>query len=330
MKIGFNMPQLTDFADRRAVHEFAVRADELGYDSLWVQDHFLYPEQPVQSHPIDQFIHGPQPIRQWPQAYESLLAPLESLAYVAGITRRIRLGTSVLVFGYHRPATLAKQVATIDLLSEGRFDLGLGIGWSREEYAHQDTPFERLGARCDDFIRAMRAAWQANPTGYDGEFYSIPHGSYSPKPVQRDEHGNPAVPILGGFLSEPGLRRTAELCDAWHPAGHTVEMAVSRLQQINRMAKERFRRGPLKLVHRVFAAPALPGIKKIGEQVMQPNWVGTPDDMLPHLKECKDAGIDEVVIDTSFFGEMGGPDDWVAQPDFFKPLLDEAHAETKG
>jgi alkanesulfonate monooxygenase SsuD/methylene tetrahydromethanopterin reductase-like flavin-dependent oxidoreductase (luciferase family) len=188
-----------------------------------------------------------------------------------------------------------------------------------------ETPFEKLGARCTDFIRALRAAWKPNPTEYNGRFYTIPRGSTSPKPAQQDEHGNPAVPILGGFLSESGLSRVAELCDAWHPAGHTVEMAVTRMQQINQMAKEQFNRGPLKLVHRVFAAPALPSIEKIGDQVMQPSWTGTPDEMLPHLKECKEAGIDEVVIDTSFFKEMTSEDDWIAHPDFFKPLLDEAH-----
>ena len=325
MKIGFNMPQLTTFASRRAVHEFAVRADQLGYDSLWVQDHLLYPEHPTQSHPIHQAVLGPDTLVQWPEAYESLLAPLESLAYVAGITQHIRVGTSVLVFGYHRPVALAKQIATIDLLSGGRFDLGIGLGWSREEYAQMETPFEKLGARCSDFIRALRAAWKTNPTQHDGPFYTIPRGSTSPKPTQRDAHGNPAVPILGGFLSDAGLSRVAELCDAWHPAGHTVELAITRMQQINRMAKEEFGRGPLQLVHRVFAAPALPSIEEIGDQLMQPNWIGTPDEMLPQLKECKEAGIDEVVIDTSFFQEMTSEDDWIAQPDFFKPLLDEAH-----
>jgi probable F420-dependent oxidoreductase len=325
MKIGFNMPQLTAFASQRAVHEFAIRADQLGYDSLWVQDHFLYPANPIQSHPVHQIVLGPDKIVPWPEAYESMLAPLEALAYVAGITKNIRVGTSVLVFGYHRPITLAKQVATIDVLSGGRFDLGLGLGWSRQEFAHMGTPFEKRGARCNDFIRALRAAWKKNPTGYDGPFYTIPRGSTSPKPVQSDEHGNPAVPILGGFLNDAGLPRVAELCDAWHPAGHPVELAVRRMQQINQMAKEQFSRGPLKLVHRVFAAPALPSIEKIGDQMMQPTWVGTPDEMMPHLKECKEAGIDEVVIDTSFFQEMASEDDWTAQPDFFQPLLNEAH-----
>ena len=126
MKVGFNMPQLTKFASQKAVYEFATIADKMGYDSLWVQDHFLYPEDPIQSHPVHTR-SNPGEVVQWPEAYASMLAPLEALAYVAGITKNIRLGTSILVFGYHRPVTLAKQVATIDVLSNGRFDLGLGL-----------------------------------------------------------------------------------------------------------------------------------------------------------------------------------------------------------
>lgn len=326
MKVGFNMPQLTAFASQNAVHEFAVRADEAGYDSLWVQDHFLYPKDPIQSHPVQQMTFGPEPIMQWPEAYESVLDPLNALAYVAGITKNIRLGTSILVFGYHQPAVLAKQVATIDMLSGGRFDLGLGLGWSREEFAHAGTPFEKRGARCTDFIRALRAAWMENPTGYDGPFYNIPEGSTSPKPVQRDENGNPAVPILGAFLQDAGFPRVAELCDAWHPAGHPPDVAMARLGQINEMAKEKYGRGPLKIVHRIFSAPSLPGIKEIGDQLMQPSWGGTAEDMMPLLKACKDAGIHEIVIDCSFTNEMRNENDWIDQIDFFKPLLDEAHA----
>lgn len=326
MKVGFNMPQLTAFASQNAVHEFAVRAEEAGYDSLWVQDHFLYPKDPIQSHPVQQMVFGPDPIMQWPEAYESVLDPLNALAYVAGITKNIRLGTSILVFGYHQPAILAKQVATIDMLSGGRFDLGLGLGWSREEFAHAGTDYEKRGARCSDFIRALRAAWMENPTGYDGPFYNIPEGSTSPKPVQRDENGNPAVPILGAFLQDAGFPRVAELCDAWHPAGHPPDVAMARLGQINEMAKEKYGRGPLKIVHRIFSAPKLPGIKEIGDQLMQPSWSGSAKDMMPELKACKAAGIHEIVIDCSFTNEMTNEKDWIDQIDFFKPLLEEAHA----
>lgn len=326
MKVGFNMPQLTDFASQRAVHDFAVRADEMGYDSLWVQDHFLYPKDPIQSHPVHQFIHGADKVVQWPDAYESMLDPLNALAYVAGITKNIRLGTSILVFGYHQPVVLAKQIATIDMLSGGRFDLGLGLGWSREEFDHAGTPFDKKGARCSDFIRALRAAWKDNPTGYEGPYYNFPEGSTSPKPVQRDENGDPAVPILGAFLNDAGFPRVAELCDAWHPAGHPPDLATMRMGQINAMAKEKYGRGPLKLVNRVFSSPSLPGIDNIGDQLMQPSWMGTAEDMMPDLLASKEAGIDEIVIDCSFFHEMSSDEHWLAQLDFFKPLLDAAHA----
>jgi probable F420-dependent oxidoreductase len=325
MKIGFNMPQLTEFTTRRTIHEFAVRADELGYDSLYVQDHYLYPEAPLQSHPMQVAAFGPEPVRQWQQQYQHVYSPLESLAYVAAITKHVRVGASVMVIPYHRPAMLAKRVATIDVLSQGRFDLGLGLGWAREEFAHMDSPYDEKGPRGTDFIRALRAAWMGNPTEYNGPYFNFPRGRTSPKPVQRDRDGNPAVPILGAFMSDAGLRRTAELCDVWHPAGHPIDRAVTRWQEVNRIAKDEFGRAPLAISYRVFAAPALPGIENIAGQLMQPNWVGTPDDMLPRLKECKEAGFDEVVIDTSFFNEMTGEDDWLAQPDFFEPLLKEAH-----
>lgn len=324
MKVGFNMPQLTQFASQKAVHEFAVIADKMGYDSLWVQDHFLYPDNPVQSHPVHQFRHGKDKIVQWPDAYASMLAPLEALAYVAGITKNIRLGTSILVFGYHRPVTLAKQVATIDMLSGGRFDLGLGLGWATEEFAHMDTPFGKRGERCSDFIRALRAAWADNPTEYKGPYYNFPKGQTTPKPVQKDWNGNPGVPILGAFLNDQGFDRVAELCDKWHPAGHPPELAAMRLGQINKIAKEKYGREPMKCVMRVFAAPKLPGIKEIGEQLMAPNWIGTADDMMPHLKAAKAAGMDEIVIDCSFFHEMKSDEDWISQPEFFRPLLEEA------
>ncbi|MDA0338420.1 MAG: TIGR03619 family F420-dependent LLM class oxidoreductase [Proteobacteria bacterium] len=324
MKIGFNMPQLTSHASQKAVHEFAITADNMRYDSLWVQDHFLYPENPNQSHPVHQFTFGPDPVRQWPEGYESVLAPLEALAYVAGATKNIRLGTSILVFGYHRPVTLAKQVATIDKLSCGRFDLGLGLGWATEEFAHMDTPFEKRGARCTDFIRAMRAAWQDNPTGYEGPYYNFPKGSTSPKPNQKDWNGNPGVPITGAFLNDAGFDRVAELCDSWHPAGHPPELAMMRLAQINQIAAEKYGREPMKCKLRVFAAPLLPGIKEIGPQLMQPNWSGTIDDMMPHLKAAKDAGCEEVVLDCSFMPEITSEDHWLSQPEFFRPLLEEA------
>lgn len=324
MKVGFNMPQLTNYSTHKAVREFALQCDKLGYDSLWVQDHFLYPTNPNQSHPVHQFALGPDKVVQWPQAYEDMLDPLDALAYVAGITKNVRLGTSILVFGYHKPVVLAKRVATIDVLSDGRFDLGLGLGWATEEFEHAGTPFEKRGARGTDFIRALRAAWKENPTEYKGDYYNFPHGSTSPKPVQRDEKGNPAVPILGAFLNDAGFDRVAELCDAWHPAGHPPELAAMRMAQINELAEKKYKRGPLKCVQRVFSAPLLPGIKEIGDQLMQPNWMGTVDDMMPQLKACKEAGFDEIVIDCSFMPELTHEDHWIAQPEFFKPLLEEA------
>jgi len=325
MKLGFNMPQLTDCVTQKTIHDFAVRTDDMGYDALVVQDHYMYPENPIQSHPLHQMMFGPENVQQWPQAYEHLYAPLESLAYVAGITKNIRLGTSILVLGYHRPVMLAKRTATIDVLSNGRLDIGVGLGWAKEEFDHMDSPFGNKGSRSTDFLKALRAAWKENPTGYEGEYYNFAKGSTSPKPVQKDADGNPAVPLAGAFNSEPGQDRLAELCDIWHPAGLPADMAMMMLEQINKIAADKYGRGPLKMNLRVFASPSLPSTGTIPEAQFPGSWLGGIDDMLPLIKQAKDAGVHEVTIDTSFTPEINTEQGWMEVPEFFAPALEEAH-----
>ena len=134
----------------------------------------------------------------------------------------------------------------------------------------------------------------------------------------------PANRLALGFNSEPGRDRLAELCDVWHPAGLPADMAMMLLEQVNQLAADKYNRGPLKMTLRVFAAPSLPGVGPIGDQLM-PGWLGEAEDMMPMLKACKDAGVHEVTIDTSFTPEINTEDAWLQIPDFFAPLLEEAH-----
>jgi probable F420-dependent oxidoreductase len=322
MKIGFMLPHVTPFASTRLIKEFALQSEALGFNSLWVQDHFLYPEVPIRSHVLHQLAYGPDVKIPWPKAYEDIYAPMETLAYLAGITSSVRLGTSILVFGYHRPVTLAKQVATIDQLSGGRFELGLGIGWAEEEYDHMGIPFNKRGARCSDFIRALRAAWKDNPTEYKGPFYNFPKGSTSPKPVQRDSEGNPAVPILGGFNNEASYSRLAQLCDKWVPSPMPKDVFKAEMAKINTMAEEQFGRPPVELVTQVLAAPLLPGIASIGKQEVDPSYSGTLEQMLPGFMELRDAGVSELIINCTFTEEINSEEAWLNVPKFFAPLLE--------
>ena len=155
MKIGLCLPQLGPHTSATVVRDFATQSETLGFDSLWVQEHLFYP-QPALGYAGSEDI-------PWPQPYAQLLAPLELLSFVAGVTHTIGLGTSILVTAYHRPLMLAKQAATLDVLSGGRLQLGLGLGWSEQEYALMDTPFTARGPRSRDFIRALQACLGPDP-----------------------------------------------------------------------------------------------------------------------------------------------------------------------
>lgn len=320
MRLGLALPQMGPHVTKDAVHKFATRADALGYDSLWAQDHLFYPLKPIDELGL--------PGGLWPAPYRHLMAPMELLSYVAAITERIDIGTSILVSAYHRPLALAKQAATIDVLSGGRFILGLGLGWSKAEYALMDTPYEKRGARSDDFYKALLACLGPNPVEYEGPFFQVPVSETSPKPVGTDEEGAPRLRLLGGFWAGPGMRRTAEFCDYWVAGPHSIDEAVAAGREVNRMAREDFGRGPVKTILRVMASPRLPGVKTLDSApvaIPMQYWQGDVEDMLPQLLKAKAAGIDEITLDVNYFEGLPGPQSWIDQPDFFAPLLEAAH-----
>jgi len=319
MKLGLCLPQLGAGVTAASVKAFAARADELGYDSLWAQEHLFYPLDNPEG-------YAGVPGRDWPDPYRSRLAPMELLSFVAGMTRNIRVGTSILVTGYHRPIDLAKRAATLDLLSGGRFVLGLGLGWSHAEHRMMETSMERRGPRATEMLRALRACWGDDPVTFEGEFFRIPRSKTTPKPVQTGLDGKPGVPIAAGFWAESAFPRIAELCDYWQPVAHDLGKVMSDSAKINAIARERFGRGPIPLMLRVFASPKLKGVGDLGGSPMHPNWVGTADDMMPLLREVKATGAAELIIDTSFFPQNPGEEGWMMQPDFFQPLLEEAKA----
>ena len=152
MKLGFSLPVSGAWATPANQVKVAREAERLGYHSLWVLQRLLYPVTPQNDYP-------PMPGRAWPDAFESVADPVVSLAFVAGVTSRIRLGTSVLVMPYYTPIMLAKQLATLDHVSEGRLTVGLGVGWSRDEYDAVGVPFDKRGRRADEFLACLKAIW---------------------------------------------------------------------------------------------------------------------------------------------------------------------------
>lgn len=319
MDIGICIPALGPHVTRRAVREFAIRAEEAGFDSLWVQEHFMWRALP-------QTGYAGQPGAAMPTPYQSLLQPLELLSFCAAVTERVKLGTSILVTAYHRPLMLARRLATLDVLSDGRAIAGLGLGWMAEEYAHMDTPFAQRGARMTDFVKALKAGWLPDPVSYEGKHFRFPECHSSPKPLQRDEDGNPCVPILTGGGNPKSLARCAQYAQGWNPAGLPAAMTVKVRDTLDEMARAAGRKQRLPVYLRIFNNPTLPGVPAWDGGAFGPmSWHGTAAAMLPKVQECKDAGIDHIILETNFWEPNPSAASWVEQVAFFAPLVDAAH-----
>ena len=302
MKVGLCLPQLGDGITVDVVRGFAQRAEALGYASLWVQDHFLWPLEPRRG-------YGGRNGAPIPPQYQSVLAPLPLLTAAATWTSTVRLGTSVLVAGNHRPVPLAQQLATIDVLSNGRLTVGLGVGWSAEEHDACGTDITTRGERIDDFVATLRACWADDPVEHDGPYFSVPPSMMRPKPVQR-----PHPPLISGMWSEAGLDRTRRLFDGWNPAGQSVERTHATITRLN--SDRPAGMAPLTMHHRAFAQfPFAPT---------------PPDDVVERLAseaaEAAAAGFEEMVLEHNFWSGVADPAAWGDVPDRFLPVLRAATA----
>jgi probable F420-dependent oxidoreductase len=234
MKLGFSLPVSGAWATPANQVKVAREAERLGYHSLWVLQRLLYPVTPQNDYP-------PMPGRAWPDAFESVADPVVSLAFVAGVTTRIRLGTSVLVMPYYTPVMLAKQLATLDHVSEGRLDVGLGIGWSRDEYDAVGVPFDKRGRRADEFLACLKAIWTQEPVEFHGEFYRVPRAFVRPRPLQ-----TPHPPITIGGYGVAAVRRAVTHADGFN-GGNVPLDSVAPLVTELRTAAERAGRDPSRL-----------------------------------------------------------------------------------
>jgi probable F420-dependent oxidoreductase len=183
---------------------YAKALEDMGFASLWLPDHVVLFEryEPNYSYSPD----GLPPFAP----RQGWFDPLYGLAAMAATTERVRLGTNALILPQRNPVLLAKEIAALDHLSGGRITLGVGIGWSPEEFAALGVPFERRGARCDDYIRAIDCLWTDEVATYEGEFVSFAGAVQLPKPVQ-----SPRPPIVIGGQSQGALRRAATMGDGW-------------------------------------------------------------------------------------------------------------------
>ena len=209
MDFGFSLPGRGPLAGPETVLKLATKAESLRYSSVFVTDHVVLPASMARS------VYPYSVTRALPGgAAQDYLEPLAMLAWLAHVTTRIRIGTSVLVIPYRNPLVTAKALATIDQLSKGRVILGAGVGWLREEFeALGAPPFEERGAVTDEYLRLMRTTWTTDPVTFEGRYYTVRDVHALPKPVQR------SIPIWIGGHTDAAVRRAGALGDGWHPLG---------------------------------------------------------------------------------------------------------------
>lgn len=202
----------------------AKRADEIGYDSIWVPEHMVFPAHVTSQYPYAQ--------RGAPLPDTPLHDPLIALACVAAVTRNVKLGTGIYILPLRHPMAIARQVTSLDLFSNGRFLFGIGVGWLKEETEAAGSVFGERGPRSDEIIQALRGLWTEERPSFQGKYYQFPEVGFQPKPVQG------TVPILVGGESKPALRRAARLGDGWFGMGHKPDGVRQRVQELRRLREE--------------------------------------------------------------------------------------------
>lgn len=278
MKVGISLPQLGPTASPENLIKVARHAEELGYDSAWVLERLLWPLNPQEPYPAS-------PDGSLPETYQIVLDPIETLTFVAAHTKKLQLGTSVLVLPYHTPIQLAKRIATLDVLSGGRVLVGVGVGWSRDEFEAVGTPFERRGARCDEFLRAMIEVWTHEPVKFDGEFYNIPESKIGPKPIQK-----PYPPIYVAGFGQFTFDRAAKFGNGWNPAGvpsfEWLEGMISQFRQTNVSAG----RTDMEVVLRCFTM-----VFKDSPGPQRGPMMGTLDEVREDTRRLRDLGVTHLI-----------------------------------
>jgi len=191
-ELGVILPNFGDHAGRDGVARVAEAAEELGFDSIWTTEHLLVGAEAA-------------------GRFNRTLDAIGTLAWLAGRTGRIRLGTSIVILPLHHPVRLAKEAATLQELSSGRFALGIGVGWHEDEFGFLGVGFDDRGRRADEAIRLLRALW-GGETSFSGEYWSFEDATFGPVP-----ESPPEIWVGGG--SQRARRRARELGDVWHPTG---------------------------------------------------------------------------------------------------------------
>jgi len=263
MKFGVVLPSYGTRAGRLGILDTALAAEQLGFDSVWLTDHLAL------SLP-DSEIFG------------NIFEAVATLAYLAGSTSRIRLGISSLVLPQRNPVEVAKQLATVDVLSGGRVMLAAGIGWSESEYRNLGYHFEDRGARMDEALKILRTLWRggSRPFSFQGKYYTFADMVFSPPAVQL---GGPPLWVAGN--SAAALRRAVMLADGWHADGLTAPALAELLAGVRAM-----------IANRPFTVSMRVTLTRQPAEDPSALHYGAPDALIGQLQELQAAGLEYLIF----------------------------------
>ena len=272
MKVGLTFASSIGI-DSESSLDICRRAEAAGFESVWGGEHVIIPDSIGSKYPYSP--DGKIPAE--PDTY--IPDPLIWLAYVAAVAPSLRLGTCILIVPQRNPLVLAKELATLDQLTGGRVELGLGVGWMKEEFDALGIPWARRGARNDEYIAAMRALWAAPHAEYHGEFVDFEPATCSPRPV------NGSIPVIVGGDSDAALQRAVRLADGYFPGEGDFARLGDLLGRL-RQAAEAADRDPASIeVNAMF-----------GMQMADP---------VAGVEQMKELGVGRIMVPAFFFA---GPD----------------------
>jgi probable F420-dependent oxidoreductase len=296
MRFGFALPQMGSAVGPEALVTVAKRAEDLGFDSLWVLDRILWPVNPRAPYPV---ADGSLPVK-----YKSVLDPLETLTFAAAHTRRVALGTSVLNLPWYTPVLLARRLTTLDVLSAGRLRVGFGIGWSPDEYEAAGATWQERGKRADELIQALKKIWTTDPVEFQGKYYRIPKSVIGPKPVQK-----PHPPIYMAAYTPSAMKRVATEANGWFPVGIPLSGIGPMFDAIKDMAKAAGRDpSALELIVRANVE-----IHDTPIQKDRVDFTGSLKQIGENIKTTQKLGAAEIVLDAQFSPGVDAAEDIVSR-----------------
>jgi probable F420-dependent oxidoreductase len=275
MHFGISLPQFGKFASADSLLRMATAAEDFGWDSVWGADHVVIPTK-------------------YAERFDGTFYDLfTTLGFIAAATKRVQIGTSVIVLPYRHPVVLAKQIATLDVLSGGRTIIGVAAGWMREEFDILGIPYERRGQRSDECLRALKAVWTSPVPDFAGEWYRFADFICAPQPLQR-----PHPPLWIGGTDQRTLQRVVEFGDGWQPIssariGLSIEEFAERITSLRRLA-EQMRRDPATITlsfNLPLAFDMHPG--PLGQYL---TCIGSSDEIVRRLEHCARLGVTHLIF----------------------------------